>query len=86
MSARDAASEATSRAELSPTEASRTSISEVDLAYLSLVSPELEERVNEYRRQCAPESPHLDDRGMAEERERRWVLLKDHLRGGLHRD
>jgi len=45
MSETDAADEASSRASVSETKASRISISEVDPAYLSNVSRELEERV-----------------------------------------
>ena len=84
MKEREAAAEAEFRAALTESMASRTSISEVDLAYLSLVSRELEERVNQYRRECLPESPHLDDVGIAEDREKEWVELKDYLRRGLN--
>jgi hypothetical protein len=86
MSQADAEAEARDRANIGANEAERTTISEVDLAYLSLVSDDLAKRVDDYRREVSarPFIP-LDDVGLAEEREKKWIELKDHLRRGLQR-
>ena len=83
MSEVEAESEASERANLQILPGQRIDISEVDLAYLSLVSSDLEQRVNAHRREFMPRLVELDDVGLAEERERAWIELKAHLRQGL---
>jgi hypothetical protein len=80
----DAEREAASCAAITPEEAERVSISEVDLIYLSFVSEDLAARVEQFRREVtARENVPLDDRGIAEEEEAEWEELRAHLRKGL---
>ena len=80
----DAAREAAWNVTVTPDVAEWTSISEVDLAYLSLVSDDLAQRVAAFRRESflgrdvAP-----DDGDTAQLREKEWEELRAHLRREL---
>lgn len=65
----------------------RIDISEVDLAYLSLVSADLSDRVARYRRDvyAANGDVSVEDRGLAGRRELRWEQLRAELRKRLER-
>jgi hypothetical protein len=80
----DAAREAAWNAAVTADQAEHAGISEVDLAYLSLVSADLAERVEAFRRDSlANHDVRLDDVGLAERREKEWEELRAHLRRGL---
>jgi hypothetical protein len=80
----DAAREAAWNAAVTADQAEHVGISEVDLAYLSLVSADLAERVEAFRRDSlANHDVPLDDVGLAERREKEWEELRAHLRRGL---
>ena len=80
----DAAREAAWNVSVTPDVAERTSISEVDLAYLSLVSDDLAQRVAAFRRESLPgHDVAPDDAGIARLREKEWEELRAHLRREL---
>lgn len=79
----DAAREAAWNVAITPDVAERTSISEVDLAYLSLVSDDLAQRVTAFRREALGGDVAPDDAGTVELREKDWEELRAHLRRGL---
>lgn len=63
-----------------------TDISEVDLAYLSLVSDELSARVDAHRREMVPQwALSLDDAAIVAARDQNWLELRTQLARGLDR-
>lgn len=80
----DAERQAASNAAITPEDAERVSISEVDLAYLSFVSGDLAARVDQFRKDVTWRAfVSLDDRGIAEENEAEWEALRAHLRKSI---
>jgi hypothetical protein len=80
----DAAREAAWNAAVTTDQAEQIGISETDLAFLSLVSAELAERVAAFRRELSIlRSAQLDDRGIAEARDVEWEELRAHLRRSI---
>lgn len=81
MPENDAKHQAAFNSQITAAEARRIDISEVDLAYLSLVSDDLAARVTAFRSEVhSVSTPRQDDVGIAESREAAWQALREHLR------
>ena len=77
----DAVREAAWNAAVTADQAETIRISEVDLAFLSLLSTELADRVAAFRHECIARSfVPMDDIGIADAREKEWEQLREQLR------